>query len=422
MLSTLKRKLYFVVASYFVFWAKLQLKRWSPVIIVVTGSSGKTTTMRLIEAQFGERAQYSHHANSVYGISFDILDLHRKTLAKTEWLTLFLLAPFRAFRKPSSARYYVAEVDCDRPREGEILAKLLKPHTTVWQNVSLTHSMNFDAQVAAGIFKDLQQAIAHAFGALVQYAQSSVIVNGDIPAITDQLPRTKAKALLVFGEECKDYSVNPKGTAYTAASGNITLPYLVPKPVFYSVRAVQLLCEQFKVPFDASFAQLELPPGRSSLFEGVKKTTLVDSSYNSSPDSLRAILSMMIALPGSPKWLVIGDMLEQGSNEQAAHEGVVKDILAVNADQIILMGPRISKYTLPLLQKSYDGDRLVAFDGPREVLDYLELNLKGGEIIMFKGARFLEGVIENLLADKANVAKLCRREAIWGKRRKKWGL
>jgi UDP-N-acetylmuramoyl-tripeptide--D-alanyl-D-alanine ligase len=423
MLSKIKRRLYFTVARYFTFWATIQLRRWKPMVIVVTGSSGKTTTMHLIEAQFGEKAQYSHHANSIYGISFDILDLHRITLAKVEWLSLFASAPFKAFKKPSTAKIYVAEVDCDRPREGELLAKMLRPHTTVWQNVSLTHTMNFDAQVAAGTFKNLQQAIAHAFGALVQYAQTSVIVNGDDQAILDQLPRTKAQSSLVSLKECTDYSVSAKGTTYKAASGVISLPNLEPKVVFYSVRAVQLLCEQFNIPFDEKFTNLEIPPGRSSVFAGVKDTVLVDSSYNSAPDSLRAILGMVSSMPGKPKWLVLGDMLEQGSNEQAAHEGVVEAIAAVKADRIILMGPRIIKYTFPLLQKQgYGSDKLVAFDGPKEVLDYLQVNLRGGETILFKGARFLEGVVENLLADKANVAKLCRREAIWDKRRKSWGL
>jgi hypothetical protein len=65
---------------------------------------------------------------------------------------------------------------------------------------------------------------------------------------------------------------------------------------------------------------------------------------------------------------------------------------------------------------------LEKFLGPKEVLDYLKENIKGGEVILFKGARFLEGVIENLLLDKSNAAKLDRREKIWQIRRKKWGL
>jgi hypothetical protein len=48
--------------------------------------------------------------------------------------------------------------------------------------------------------------------------------------------------------------------------------------------------------------------------------------------------------------------------------------------------------------------------------------MQGGEVVLFKGARFLEGVIENLLADPQDAKYLCRRGNIWRKRRAEWGL
>jgi hypothetical protein len=59
---------------------------------------------------------------------------------------------------------------------------------------------------------------------------------------------------------------------------------------------------------------------------------------------------------------------------------------------------------------------------PGEALGYLVGNLNGGETILFKGARFLEGVVERLLKNPSDASKLCRREAVWAKRRKMWGL
>ena len=87
------------------------------------------------------------------------------------------------------------------------------------------------------------------------------------------------------------------------------------------------------------------------------------------------------------------------------------------------MGPRTSEYTFPKLRNLENrGVKVVKFLGPREVLDYLEEEIEGGETILFKGARFLDGVIEHLLIDKRDVAKLPRREKIWEIRRKRWGL
>src|SRR5476651_368541 len=98
-MEEIKKILYFPLASYFKFFAQIRLRRWNPKIVVVTGSSGKTTLLHLLESQIGAKAKYSHHANSSYGIPFDILDLHRKSLLKTEWFSLFIKAPFAAFQK-----------------------------------------------------------------------------------------------------------------------------------------------------------------------------------------------------------------------------------------------------------------------------------------------------------------------------------
>src|SRR5258708_18511528 len=109
MIAKLKRLLYFPIASYFRFFAAIHLRRWNPRIIVVTGSNGKTTLLHMLESQIGEKAKYSHHANSSYGIPFDILDLHRKSLLHSEWFGLLLKAPLLAFKKPPKERLYVVE-------------------------------------------------------------------------------------------------------------------------------------------------------------------------------------------------------------------------------------------------------------------------------------------------------------------------
>ena len=49
--------------------------------------------------------------------------------------------------------------------------------------------------------------------------------------------------------------------------------------------------------------------------------TLVDDSYNANPDSVRAAIDVLASLPG-PRWLVLGDMGEVGSQGPAFHAEV----------------------------------------------------------------------------------------------------
>src|SRR5579864_8455736 len=191
MLHALKKRLYFVVAAYFAFWAKFVLRRWQPRIILITGSSGKTTVLHLVEAQLGDQAMYSHQANSSIGLPFHILGMNPNVSSRSQWPARFLLAPFHLFRKLPSTKLYVIEADCDRPHEGEFLAKLLKPEVTLWISVSNTHSMNFDKLVKSGQFETHEQAIAHEFGNFIAATTKLVLLNGDQPAMMAEAKRTQ---------------------------------------------------------------------------------------------------------------------------------------------------------------------------------------------------------------------------------------
>ncbi len=438
MLKGLKNLLYFPLAYYFRFFAQIRLRQWRPRIIVVTGSSGKTTLLHLIETQLGKRARYSHGANSSYGISFDILGLKRKTFLPQEWPLLFFKTPFAIFKSPPKEKIYVVEVDCDRPGEGKFLGTLLKPEVTLWLNSSKTHGMNFDKTVnppaGGGRFNSIEKAVAYEFGNLVAFTTQLAIINGDSDLMTGELHRTRAQVRKVYEKDhLQEYQITSLGQTHFRIDGKDYLfNYLLPEDTFYSVKMTLDLMEYLKTTPDYSFSGFTLPPGRSSVFKGTKNITIVDSSYNANLDSMRVILTMFGKMPlpagrqaPRQKWVVLGDMIEQGKTEKEEHEKLGNIISSYNFDRVLLMGPRVSEYTYPRLRSlSYGGqsDLIKKFLRPTEVLEYLQANFKGGETILFKGARFLEGVVEHLLENQEDAKKLCRREKIWQIRRRQWGL
>ena len=121
------------------------------------------------------------------------------------------------------------------------------------------------------------------------------------------------------------------------------------------------------------------------------------------------------------KWLVIGDIIDQGSIEKEEHEKLADLLADAKVEQIILVGRRTTKYTYPVLQKK-KGVRAMTFRKPDAALKYLEANLKGNETILFKGSQYLEWIIEKLLENPEDAAKLPRQTALYKKRRAQWGL
>lgn len=400
MYQYLKNKLYFTVAGYFRFWAAIRLKKWHPRVIVVTGSSGKTTLLHLIEAQVGPLAKYSHKANSSFGIPFDILGLHRDKDTLDEWPGLFIKAPFMFLTKLPSEKIYIVEADCDRPHEGDFLSSLLKPEVTLWTNVSRTHSMNFDKLVGHS-FKTVEEAIRNEFGFFARRTTKLVIPN-----------RNKVQG----------YTVSLTGTKFKLGKEAFSFTYLLPKEVSGSILMCKELVNYLNLEFDKTFTKFILPPGRNSIFKGIKNITIVDSTYNANFDSMQAVINMFSEIKAPIKWAVLGDMLEQGLSEAEEHRKLARLIAGQNYKRIVLIGPRTAKYTFPELKKLGVKVPIESYINPKDVLNYLLASISGGEVILFKGARFLEGVVANLLADKTDTRFLSRREKIWDIRRKRWGL
>ncbi|MDD4988933.1 MAG: cyanophycin synthetase [Candidatus Pacebacteria bacterium] len=425
-LRIIKKKIYFFVAGWFRFWAGLYLNRWDPKVIAIIGSSGKTTLLHLFEAQLGSDARYSHHANSAFGIPFHILGLERKSFGIIEWPLFAICAPFKIFRALPKEKLYIAEADAERPGEGKFLAELLKPEAVVWLSLEEAHGVNYDRLVSADTKNSreaVKDAMANEFGYFLEYTKDFCVLNVDNQYIVRQSKRTKSKVIPVSEKEIRNFKVMSESVEIETLVGDFSLPRLVPPASALSVVAVSTVLKTIGAEVDPSFKNFALPPGRSSVFQGIRNTILIDSSYNATMDGVRTMLDLVRRYPATgEKWLVLGDMIEQGKSEEAEHTDIVKNILDVSPSRVVLVGPRLTKYTYPLLLKNLGEKKIVAFLMPGEALEYLKKDLKGGETILFKGARYLEGVVEKLLLDPKDALKLCRREAIWVNQRKKWEI
>jgi UDP-N-acetylmuramoyl-tripeptide--D-alanyl-D-alanine ligase len=421
MVRQIKRLLFFPVASYFRFFGAIRLRRWHPQIVLITGSSGKTTLLHLVEAQLGTRARYTHFANSAFGIPFDILGLPRRKGYLYEWFTYAIAAPFMSFAKPPIEQIYIVEADSDRPGEAAFVSSLLRPDIVIWLSSDKSHSAAFDKLVGSGQFQTVEEAIAYEFGTYLASASKFAILS-DSKQIAAQSKRTKAQFQQVGTGDITGYRLSESSTLVKFQGREYTIPALIPPAAAVSVAAAIKLCEHLGLEPDMKFTKFALPPGRSSVFAGVKGTTVIDSTYNAIPDAVRELLDMFKQYPKKPKWLILGDMIEQGKSESEEHARLAEYILALQPDRVVLVGPRVKQFTAPALETAGHKFALAVFEEPRPALDYLEEQLQGGEILMFKGARFLEGIVERLLADPSDASLLCRRGPVWERRRERWGL
>ena len=419
-----KDTFYFVAARYFRFWARITLERWQPRVIVITGSSGKTTLLHLLESQFGEDAKVSHHANSAFGIPFDVLGVHGVD-SLGQWLKQMFIAPFRAFMYKPIGEYYLAEVDAERPGEAPFLADLLRPEITLWVSSETTHAMFYEKLMATGKFETVEKAIADQYAYVAKQTSGLVVASGDNPNMSESLQDLATRLRLVKrDEDLFKYEFSDTSTKFELGSGALyEVPQLLPEGVFTQMVMVdETMSYLGKIP-DYSFAEYTPPPGRSSLFKGVKETTIIDSSYNANLSSIKVIGDMVSAYPVKHKIAVVGDMLELGTSAESEHEKLAKVIEDMGVERCILVGPLVVKYTYPILKKNKK-IKTVAFDRSDEAKESVTGSIKGGELILFKASQstHLEVIIKDLLANPEDIAKLPRQSESWTKKRIAKGL
>lgn len=418
--SKFKKKFYFVAAGYFKFFANISLKRWHPRIIVVTGSAGKTTMLNLIESQLGAKAHYSHNANSAFGIAFDILGMRGITGSKWKWASLIFRTPLRAFSYRHHEPFYIVECDGERPHEAEFIAKWLKPEVSCWVSLGRSHAVFFENEVKEGKFDNVDEAIAHEFSTIPQNTRKLVLIDGESAKMYRCTENIKAKVVSVDHNDLQGYEVFPDKAVFDFGKHKFVFHEPMPRDVTVQLLMLKELMDYLDEDISYSLDNFQMPPARCNFLHGKKGIKIIDSSYNAHIISMATVLDMVKELQAENKWLVIGDIIDQGKLEGEEHEKLAKLLLDTKVKNIVMIGRRTKKYTYPLLKDKVKN--VHSFDKPQQALKYLEENLTGKETVIFKGSQYLEWIVEKLLDDPRDVDKLARQDEAHRRRRASWGL
>ena len=281
-------------------------------LIAVTGSNGKTTVTQMIaailRAWLGAAAfATAGNMNNQIGVPLTLLRLRQDE---------------RSFHRSG-----VVELGMNHPGEIAVLAALVAPSVALVNNAQREHQ-EFMASV---------EAVARENGAAIESLDATGVAV--FPADDDHAGMWHALAgprpILTFalqGEAdvtCHAQWVDghwalllqtPAGT--TTLQLHVAGRHNVKNALAAATCALAVGC-----PLEAIARGLEAfepVKGRSQVKTFTKRghaVTLIDDSYNANPDSVRAAIDLLAALPG-PRWLVLGDMGEVGDKSPEFHREV----------------------------------------------------------------------------------------------------
>lgn len=431
------------VLWYIRFFSKVQLSKTRPIIVGVAGSSGKSSLGRLITAVLQQKyiVDSSKEKNSETGIPLHILNIHMEKFSYSAWLWAILLAPLKLIFYWPKATVFVAEMGIDSPVEPKnmsYLLKIIRPTIGVVTNVSLEHSVYFEPYAKETDVEKKQQEIlkmtAEQETLLLTTLPNSgqAVVNLDDPSIKNAGKFIKAKQLTISLTKGADLvGTDIENTLSTFSMkvefGEKSYPLRIHQPLprhfAYEFLFAIAVGVSLDITVEDSIRQLQqhfsLPPGRLSFFKGIKNTTLIDSTYNNATlPPILDILDFVKEIAGKKrKMAIIGDMRELGEESQYHHEEVAKKLLKT-VDSAILIGPQLGQFAAPILKK--EGFLFEPFPTVTAAKGAILSQVRTGDVILVKGSQntlFLERIVEMLLADKKDVAKLTRRGEFWDKKR-----
>ena len=123
--------------------------------------------------------------------------------------------------------------------------------------------------------------------------------------------------------------------------------------------------------------------GRMQNKPALHGATLIDDSYNANPDSVRAALAVLAAMPGV-KIMVLGDMAELGDDAEALHAEIGTAARSAGVNYLYALGD------LSRAAVSAFGTGAMHFERIEELLAELENRLAPEVTVLVKGSRFMQ--------------------------------
>ncbi len=389
----MKKHLSFFVLKYIRFFAKLQLnkvrflqknKHKQLDIVGVTGSAGKSSTLLACQSVFPAKfiVKTNDGYNSESGLPLSLLNLKITNYNLISWLKILILAPIKYLTNWQTYDVLILEMGIDSiswPKNMDYLLSIVKPNIGIFLNVNPVHLQFFSSV----------DEIAQEKAKLVNQAKVAIINQND-------------KLVIKYTQNSNIFPITPTNIKFD----NLVLPSVYQ----ISFGAALALAKLFNISYSDAIKNIQtnftLPPSRSSILKGIKNTTIIDSSYNSSPIACEELLKFLSQFKPQKTIAALGDMRELGKSSPFEHRRIYQMALK-SANIIISVGPQTKKYFGPKSKK---------FLYWWQASEYLKDVLKGNEVILVKGSQntiYLEELVKTILLNPSDSKLLCRQSKYW---------
>lgn len=402
---------------------RMTLRRFKPRIVGITGSVGKTSTKEAISAVLGSKFSIrSSQGNYNNELGLPLAVLGEKSGGKNPlaWLGIFVRSIFMLVgdRYPE---ILVLEMGSDKPGDIKYLIDLSGPmEAAVITTIGVSHLEYFGSREELAKEKlTLLRGLAKNGLAVLNFDDEKVW-NGR----------------KTFRGEAVGYGLNPSADIYASELQIIrheseyginfkimrkgtVVPFFLPqslgKPGVYAALAAAAIGLKFGmnlVDISEALRDFNPPAGRLRLLPGIKKTRILDDTYNAAPASTIAALETLASLEGGRKLAAIGHMAELGEASEEGHRQVADKISDLKLDAVFLVGG-LSRIIKDELEKNGYIGKVFWFETSDDARLSVQEELEEGDTILVKGSQSarMEKIVKEIMAEPQAAPRLLVRQS-----------
>ena len=341
-------------------------------LVGITGSVGKTTTREMVAAALSAGFlvyKTPGNSNSQVGVPITVAEI------------------------PENAEIGVIELGMSEPGEMAVIAEIAAVDSAVMTNIGVTHIENLGSR--ENILKEklhIQDGMK---------AGGILFVNGD----NDMLSTVHAKAgchTVRYGlgadndYRAEDLSYPDGFPSFTMVHGEVRVPVKLTVMGEHNVMnalAALAVADAYGVPLaDAAEKLLEFGgfKNRQQIYHK-NGYTIVDDTYNASPDSMKAAIGVLSSLPAGRRIAVLADMKELGENTIQFHREVGAFLAEKPVDILVVYG-ELAQAIAEGAKKVKPDLHVVSFeeDEKEDMLDWLDAQIGEGDAVLFKGSNSMK--------------------------------
>jgi len=403
------------------------LHKYSPDVIGVTGSVGKTSTKEAVYSVLKDHVNVRRsikNYNNEIGLPLTIIGSLSGDRSIGKWILVIAKALWLIiWRDRNYPKVLILEMGIDRPGDMKYIVAMAPCKVGVITAIGTAHIEFFKTKEK--VAKEKSQVVSHLGKG------GWAVINADDPLVLAQREATKAR-VVTFGIDNPDADIVAREIKISQSANDInglsfklsyqgsTVPVLLPSVLgdhlVYAAlagAALGLIYGMNLVEIAQALREFVPWPGRMRVIAGIKETTIIDDTYNSSPDATIAAINTLGALAQSgTRYAILGDMLELGDYTEEGHQRVGQAIIDNSVDVLVTVGERAKIIANEAERLGMSTDNIFVFADTARAGRFIQDRLVKGDVILVKGSQGMrmEKVVKELMADPLRASELLVRQ------------